>query len=440
MAEFEYKANDQEGRSVSGRVEADSVEHAVAKLSEQGHSVRAEDVMLIVGSDEDEETLDAILVVDHDEVANGVGDVNQEADTEDAVAADSVAAEPAPRLSSRETAEFLESVAGLTLSELPLSAGLRAAAEEVPQHRVAMAMRRMAADLDRGLSLDAALGQAGRNVPNHLRGLILAGLRTGRVAHVLEELVAMDQDRVDLRRRIVTALTYPTFLFSLLVVAFILANVFIVAPFAQIFDEFGVDLPTMTQMAISSMAWFDRSGLWTLIIAICIVLPAFVLLIVVPKPPDVQRACYRLPAIGPLWRWQSLVDFSRLMHLLLDRQVPMSEALRLTADGLRWSDLAAVSRACARDVDKGMGLIESMAQYPEFPASLQPVIASGVQAERPAEAFAAAADMYRSRAGVDVGLWEAILPPVIIVFVAVGVGFLVLAMFLPLIKLISCLT
>jgi type II secretory pathway component PulF len=63
-----------------------------------------------------------------------------------------------------------------------------------------------------------------------------------------------------------------------------------------------------------------------------------------------------------------------------------------------------------------------------------------MQAERPAEAFAAAADMYRSRAGVDAGLWEAILPPVILVFVAVGIGFLILAMFLPLIKLISCLT
>jgi type II secretory pathway component PulF len=279
-------------------------------------------------------------------------------------------------------------------------------------------------------------------MPNHLRGLILAGLRTGRVTHVLEELVAIDRERADLRRRMVAVLAYPTILTvfspgrpsSLPICS-------LSVPSPQIFDEFEVELPHLTQITISSMRWVDRQrpldaghpgrnrravlhSLWS-----CL-----------PKSPELQRACYQIPMVGSMWKWQSLVDFSRLMHLLLDRQVPMSEALRLTADGLRWSDLAEVSRACARDVDKGMGLVESMARYPEFPASMQPVISSGVQAERPAEAFAAAADMYRSRAGVDVGLWEAILPPVIIVFVAVGVGFLVLAMFLPLIKLISELT
>ena len=58
----------------------------------------------------------------------------------------------------------------------------------------------------------------------------------------------------------------------------------------------------------------------------------------------------------------------------------------------------------------------------------------------PAEAFAAAADMYRRRAGVDATLWEAILPPLLLVLVAVGLGFLILAMIAPLIRLISSLT
>jgi len=193
-------------------------------------------------------------------------------------------------------------------------------------------------------------------------------------------------------------------------------------------------------MMIRMMHWFDYSGWWNLAIALGIVVPSIVVLLFIPKPPELQRACYRLPILGPLWKWQSLVDFSRLMHLLLDRQVPMVEAFRLTADGLRWSDLAEVSRACAVDIEKGVGLSESMAKHREFPASMRPVIESGVKAQQPAEAFGAAAEMYRRRAGVDATLWEAILPPMILVFVAVGLGFLIIAMFLPLIKLISALT
>lgn len=410
MPEFEYQANDSEGRPVSGRVEADDVEQAIARLSERGLSVSVKDVVLLVSQEKDE--LDDAILVD----------------------------EPAPRLTRRETTELVETVAGLTASDLPLSAGLRAAAEEVPQHRVAVAMRRMAAELDGGASLDAALSHAGKDVPSYLRGLILAGLRTGRVAHVLEELVAMDRERIDLRRRIVGALAYPTFLFAMLLLSFVLANIFIVAPFAKLFDEFEMDLPVLTEMTIVTMHWFERTGLWTVLIALGITLPAALVLMALPKPPDVQRACYRLPIIGPLWRWQSLVDFSRLMHLLLDRDVPLGEAFRLTADGLRWTDLSEVSLACAQEVEEGMSVTDSMAKHREFPASMQPVIASGMKAGQPSEAFAAAAEMYRSRAGVDTGLWEAILPPAIIICVAVGLGFLILTMFLPLIKLIVALT
>lgn len=348
--------------------------------------------------------------------------------------------EKSPRLSSRETTQLVESVVDLTAADLPLSAGLRAAAEEIPQRRVAEAMRRVAAELDRGLALDAALATASKTVPEHIRGLIQAGLRTGRVAHILEELVAMDRDRIDLRRRISAALAYPTLLLVLLFAAFVFANLFIVKPFSQIFDEFGVDLPGVTLMLVAMMRWFDQSGLWILLIVLGVILPSIMVLILVPKPPDLQRACYRMPVLGPLWRWQSLVDFSRLMHLLLERKIAVAEALRLTAGGLRWSDLAAVSLSCATDVEQGMGLSESMAKYREFPASIHPVIESGEKSQRPAEAFAAAADMYRRRAGVDATLWEAVLPPLILVFVAIGLGFLILAMLLPFVSLIASLS
>ena len=63
------------------------------------------------------------------------------------------------------------------------------------------------------------------------------------------------------------------------------------------------------------------------------------------------------------------------MHLFLARQVPMADALRFTADGLALVRFGCREpRACATDVEAGMGLTESMAKYREFPASIQPVV------------------------------------------------------------------
>ena len=244
----------------------------------------------------------------------------------------------------------------------------------------------------------------------------------------------MDQERANLRRRILAALMYPTIIVFLLFAMVVCANVFVVRPFSRIYDEWGVELPSLTRMTMSVMSWFDRIGLASMAIAFAVVMLSFVVLLMVPKPPELQRVCYRLPVVGPVWRWQSLVDFSRMMHLLLDQQVPVDEALGLTADALRWSDLAAVSRRCAADVKKGMGLCESMARYREFPASIHPVIASGIRMQRPGDGFAAAADMYRRRTGVDRRLWGAILPASILVLIAASAGFLAISMLLPLLR------
>ncbi len=418
MPEFEYNAKDAEGQTVYGRIQAHDLDQAVADLIERGLDVRPEDVVLLVGNDE--EALDEAILLDDDH-------------------ATPQAASAIP-LSGSQTTELVGTIAGLAAADLPLSAGLRAAAEEAPHHRVATAMRHLANQLDHGLSLDAALASASPSIPAYLRGLMLAGLRTGRVADVLEQLVALDQERADLRRRILAALSYPSILVIMLLAGFILSNLLIIRPFSRIFEEFGVELPGITLLTIHVMAWFDSTGLWIFCGSLTILLAGGLVLLILPKPPEVQRACYRIPVVGPLWRWQSLVEFARLMQLLLERQIPMVEALQLTAGGLRWSDLVAVSRSCACDLQEGMGLSESMAKYREFPPSIHPVIASGLKAQQPAEAFGAAADMYRRRAGVDALLWETILPPIIVLLVAVGVGYLILAMFLPLIKLISSLT
>ena len=365
MARFEYNSKDQQGRPIAGRIEAVDFTQAIARLSEQGVFVRGEDLVLLGDRADGDGTGDANLMEDEAATSPEGGE-----DATDLVVAEIVTETASPRLSGRERAQLIETVVDLTSSDLPLSAGLRATAEEIPQLRLAAAMRRLAAELDRGVSLDRALGTASKNVPDHLRGLILAGLRTGRVAHVLEELVAMDRDRIDLRRRIVAALTYPTILMVLLAAAFVFGNLFIVRPFSQVFDEFGMDLPDITRMMIALMHWLDHSGLGMAIIVFGIVLPSFVALILIPKPPDLQRACYHLPIIGPLWRWQSLVDFSRLMHLFLARQVPMAEALRFTADGLRWSDLAAVSRAMRGGCRAGNGAVRIDGEIPRVSIQL----------------------------------------------------------------------
>jgi type IV pilus assembly protein PilC len=148
----------------------------------------------------------------------------------------------------------------------------------------------------------------------------------------------------------------------------------------------------------------------------------------------------RVPMVGPILRWSHLSQFARLMGLLLEQQVSLPDALRVAASGLRDVNLARGCRLAADDVEKGRGLYESLAARRQFPASLIPVVQWGQQAPALPDAFRAAAEMFEGRVRSQGTLLEAMLLPIMFLGVLIFVGFFVVAMFLPLISLITCLS
>ena len=95
------------------------------------------------------------------------------------------------KLSGQESAELAAHVAGLTKAGLPLAGGLRALAGELPRGRLARAVARLAAILQEGTPLDEALARPEVRLPAHVRGLIMAGVRSGRLPRMLEEFVEL---------------------------------------------------------------------------------------------------------------------------------------------------------------------------------------------------------------------------------------------------------
>src|SRR5688500_4301796 len=105
-------------------------------------------------------------------------------------------------LSSREAVSVATAITDLARSGLPLPAGLRAAAAELPSRRSAEALRRIANQLEAGQPLEEALSRQTPRIRNHLSGLLLTGLHGGELGTVLEQWVAIEQQSLALRREI----------------------------------------------------------------------------------------------------------------------------------------------------------------------------------------------------------------------------------------------
>ncbi len=340
------------------------------------------------------------------------------------------------KLSAEETAELASRMAELTRAGLPLGDGLRALADELSGRRLRRVLRTLADQLDSGVDLAVAIESQSARLSVCLRGLVLAGLRSGRLAETLEEYVDLQRSQAELRRRLWTSLAYPFILLVFLALLAVVARFYIVEQFTKMYKEFGMALPAVTKICLYN-SW---SAVWGLVFLVCAFSAIPLVLAVAPGVPWMWPMLHKLPMIGPLLRWTHLAQFCRLMALLLEQDVPLPDALRLAAAGLHDADLAHGCRRLAEDVDSGRALYESMAARRQFPASLIPVMEWGQRAPALPDAFRAAAEMFEGRTHSQGSLLEAILLPIIFLVITGYVGMFVVSLFLPLIVCIECLS
>jgi general secretion pathway protein F len=345
------------------------------------------------------------------------------------------------RLSAEETAELTAKMADLVSAGLPLASGLRAMADEMPRglwrgSRLAAVLRVIAAKLNAGVSLEDSLIAQQDVFPRHFYALILAGVRSGRIAESLEELADIQRQSMELRRRVWLAMAYPLLLIFIWGVMLIAFATFIIPEFAQVFRDFGADLPDLTKLVLE----LGKPGLGGYLAGLAAVIFGLGILFTLRRCAPVQWVLYRIPLFGDLWRWNGLVEFARLMALLLDQQVALPDALRLTAGGIASVELRDACRRAAERVEAGQSPAESFAGEWAATPSLRPLLAWGQRLPALSEAFHAAAEIFGTRTRLYGTLLEAVMPPLIWLLIGAMIGGLILAMFLPFIELIQKLT
>jgi type II secretory pathway component PulF len=340
------------------------------------------------------------------------------------------------KLSAEEATELATQVAELTKAGLPLGAGLRALAGELASRRLSQVLLGLADRLDAGDDLADAVDALGSRLPLHLRGLILAGLRSGQLPELLEEYVDIERNRADLRRRLCSSVFYPFMLLILMAALAVVMCVFIVPGFESIFRDFRTDLPDLTKMVIQS----SRPTAEGMVALAGLLALVPILLVAMPHVRWFSPLLHRIPIIGPLLRWSHAAEFARLMSLLLAQRVPLPDALRLTSAGMNDADLAWGCRRVADDIENGQVLYQRMAAMRQFPRSMISLIEWGQRASALPDGFRASAEMCEGRARSQGSLLATILLPATLLFIVVFVGIVTTALFMPLISLIDKLS
>ncbi len=332
-------------------------------------------------------------------------------------------------------AELAARLHALAASGLPLEGGLRALAEEVGNSRLRSVLRRLAERLEKGDPLEKAITAPDCRLPAVLRGLIVAGVQSGRLPEALDQFAALSRRRHELRQRLLLTLAYPVALLSILAVLLILFRVGVTDAWEKLFHDFGTKLPPVTEF------YLQYSGTigWTIlaIATFALVVPLAAALLCLGS--WLGRLSAWIPIIGPIVCHERYIQFTRLMATLLNAQAPLPAALNLASIAMQGTMLEGQCRAATAAVEGGMPLDEAL-DHARFLESLTCLVAWGQKRNSLTEAFCSAAETFEARSNSQTSMLNMIVLPFVFTIIVLFVGFSVIALFMPLISLISNLS
>jgi type IV pilus assembly protein PilC len=342
-------------------------------------------------------------------------------------------------MSRKELTVFTRQLAVLTHAGLPLVRALQVLSRQTPRPAFRRLLDQLADTIRSGGTLSDGMARH-----EHLYGrlyvrMVKAGEAGGVLDVVLDRLAAflLRSDRTKARVR--SALIYPGIV-SVVAVAIVSALLFFVVPrFEEIFAGLlkGRPLPALTQ-ALLNASNLARSHFLAGIAGALIA--GAVARCLIPSPPVrrlVDRVLLRIPLFGGLWAKAAIARFARTFGTLLASGVPILHALLMARDTSGNLEIGeAIGRAHER-VRVGGSVAAALGSSPHFPAMVTSMIEVGEETAALPEMLSRIADTYDDEVDTAVAGLTAVVEPVMIVLMALVVGAIVIALFLPLVAIVQ---
>ena len=293
------------------------------------------------------------------------------------------------------------------------------------------------ADVEAGGTLANALAKHPLHFDDLFVNLVEAGEASGALEDLLDKIATYKEKSEALKSKIKKAMTYPI---SVLVVACIVTAillVFVVPTFAEMFGSFGADLPAFTQFVVGLSDWMIAYGMF-LLIGIILAITGFLQAKKRSRKfaESLDVLALKMPMFGKLTHDSAIARFSRTLSTMFSAGVPLVEAMDSVAGAsgniVYKKDIIRVRD----DIASGTNLAASLSKDDKlYPNMLVQMVGIGEESGALDDMLAKVADYYESAVDDTVDNLTAMMEPMIMSFLAVVIGGLVVAMYLPVFKM-----
>ncbi len=334
-----------------------------------------------------------------------------------------------------EVPMYTRQLATLLKAGIPLAQSMAALIEQCSVADLEAAFRDVREKLTQGLSFAEALAYHPHYFTDLYVNMVKAGEASGSLDLVLDRLADYLQRQAQIKNKIVAALAYPMVMIGVGVLIVIILMTWVVPKVMQVVQQSGQQIPAMT-MALKGMA--DFLGAYWYVLGfgvVAIMLTHRRLSRRAEYRYRVDRAKLALPVLGELFKKAAVSRFAVSMSTLLKSGVPVLEALKIVKDIVNNAVLARVLEEVHKRIIEGTDIATPIKRSGVFPPVVGYMIAVGEQSGQLEEMLDRVAEAYDEEVAVQTQKVTSLLEPLLIVGMAMVVGFIVISVMLPILKI-----
>lgn len=428
MAQYRYKAKNARGETLTGSISAHSEADAVAELRRQGLVILALGVKK--GGGEPERAGPS--------APQAGGEKKKSSFWTMSIGGKSKIA--SVRVKTAEMVIFTRQLSTMISSGIPLVEALEILAEQTGNLGFRMVLDEVTSDVRSGKDLSQSLSRHPRVFQKIYVNMIKAGEASGQLDTVLVRLAEYQEASAALKSEIKSAMTYPIVSLCLVLGITLFLLVFIIPKFEEMFSTMDVELPGITKALIATSVFLKNNFIYWMAGLITAIFLAIMYIKTERGATQKDWFLLKLPIFGPLFSKVALSRFSRTFATLIKSGVPIMGALEIVAETTGNRIISSAIVKASNHVRQGETLGEPLAKTGIFPPMVTRMISIGEKTGALESLLGKISDFYDQQVKSSVESLTSLIEPLLIGIMGFLVGGMVLAIFLPIFKMVGSLS
>ncbi|MEW6324468.1 MAG: type II secretion system F family protein [Nitrospirota bacterium] len=342
-------------------------------------------------------------------------------------------------VSDRDIVIFTRQFSTMIDAGLPLVQCLEILASQTENKTLAAAIGQLRVDVEAGSTYADALKKHPKIFDDLYVSLVSAGEAGGILDTILNRLSKHIEKTMALKKKIKSAMVYPGVIVTVAVIVVSVLLVWVIPIFAQMFTDFGGTLPVLTQVVIT-MSNFAQTYWW--IIGAAAIGAGFAIKKWYGTPSGrtvIDRLLLQAPVVGDLIRKSAVAKFTRTLGTLISSGVPILDGLAIVSKTAGNVVIEKAIMSARQSISEGKTVSEPLGASKVFPPMVVQMIAVGETTGALDAMLGKIADFYDDEVDAGVATLTSLLEPALMVFLGVVIGFIVIAMYMPIFKMAAAI-